>query len=377
MKVDFHALANHTIRNLMPYQPGKPISELQRELNIANAIKLGSNENQLGASPCAIEAVAAALSNAHYYPDCHCYDLKQSLASHFSINPDQLTIGNGSEQILELVVRSYLRAGDRAVLSEYAFMVIPTLLQAYGVEAKPVAAANFGHDIYKMIKAIDDKTRVLFLVNPNNPTGTYIPEQDFIELMESVPQQVLVVVDEAYAEYLLKPDYPNTIKYLPQYPNLVITRTFSKVYGLAGLRIGYGIASPVITDILNRARPTFSVNTFAEIAAKAALSDQEHVKRSVLLNQEGLQQIEHELHALGIPYIPSVGNFITLEVGDGISFYEKLCREGIIVRPLSPYNLPHHIRVTVGTYEQNELFLNTLKKLKYQMNETISEELTV
>lgn len=361
--LDFRNLANSFVREIMPYQPGKPIEELERELGIKSAIKLASNENPLGPSPLALRAVIENLQRAHIYPDGGCFELKQALAQFYAVSPSQITVGNGSDNILELIVKSYLNTDTNAVVSQYAFITIPLLLQSYGISAHVIAANNWHHDIDKMIAAVNKNTRVLFLVNPNNPTGTYIPAPLFHSLMESVPPCVLVVVDEAYFEYMKKPDYPNTLACLGKYPNLVITRTFSKVYGLAALRLGYAISSPDIADILNRVRLPFNVNTLAAKAACAALTDTHHVAKSVQLIFEGMAQMEKALTQLHIEYIPSVGNFLTINVGDAINVFQKLCHQGVIVRPLKPYGMPKHIRVTIGTHEQNERFLAALQKV--------------
>lgn len=364
MKADFRSLANESVRGLTPYQPGKPIEELERDLGIKQAIKLASNENPLGASPRAILAIKSALENAHFYPDGGCFEVKHALANYLNVKPLQLTIGNGSENILELIVKAYLHEGDTAVISQYAFLTIPLLIQSYGVHAKIIPALNYGHDIVNMIKAVDEKTRVLFLVNPNNPTGTYTSEKDFRLLMESVPPHVLVVVDEAYYEYIAIPDYPNTLKALDEYPNLVITRTFSKAHGLAALRLGYSISSPEIADMLNRARLPFNVNTLAAKAACAALEDREHLEKSQSTNLLGMRQLEEELRKANLRFIPSLGNFVTIDVNDGLTIYQKLLYEGVIVRPLVPYALPHFIRVTIGTFQQNERFMRAIKKVR-------------
>ena len=363
MTADFRSLANSAIANLTPYQPGKPIEELERELGITSSIKMASNENPLGPSPKAILAAKQALQKAHIYPDGNCFELKQTLSTFLSLPTETLTMGNGSENILELIVKAYLHAGDGAVISQYAFLTIPILLKGYGVNAQVTPAKNWGHDVDAMIKAIDKKTRVLFLVNPNNPTGTYTNEKDFQMLMASVPAHILVVLDEAYSEYITNVDYPFALNYLSRHENLVITRTFSKVYGLAGLRLGYAISSPAIADILNRARLPFNVNSVVASAACAALHDQEHVQKSVKLNQQGMLQLAKGLQKSQLPFIPSIGNFITIEVGDGASIYQKLLLEGVIVRPLTAYDMPRHIRVTIGTAEQNDRFLRAIQKV--------------
>ncbi|VVC77238.1 Histidinol-phosphate aminotransferase 2 [Aquicella siphonis] len=371
-KVDFRSLANNSVRNLTPYQPGKPIEELERELGITSSIKLASNENPLGPSPKVIQAATQALQKAHFYPDGGCYELKQALSRFLSVLPEQITVGNGSENVLELIVKAYLHKDDTAVISQFAFLTIPILIQSYGTRAKVVPAREWGHDIPSMIQSIDEKTRVLFLVNPNNPTGTYTNKMDFIRLMESVPPHVLVVVDEAYSEYITNPDYPNTLEFLPRYPNLVITRTFSKVYGLAALRLGYSISSVEIADILNRTRLPFNVNTIAAKAACAALDDQSHVQNSVEINQQGMQQLEEGLRQLNLKYIPSIGNFITVDVSNGMSVYQKLLLEGVIVRPLKAYDMPRHIRVTIGTRQQNDRFLKAVNKVLHARDNTVT-----
>lgn len=364
-RIDLRTLANSYVRDLDPYQPGKPIEELERELGISAtySIKLASNENPLGPSLLATKAITEVLQKAHFYPDGGCFEIKQALAQFHNVSPTQITVGNGSENILELIVKAYLNQASNAVISEYAFLTIPILLQSYGVPTHVVQANAWHHDIVKMIAAVDKNTRVLFIVNPNNPTGTYIPKPAFHMLMESIPPSVLVVIDEAYFEYIKQPDYPNTLSYLHHYPNLIITRTFSKVYGLAALRLGYAISSPEIADILNRVRLPFNVNALAAKAACAALTDIQHVAKSVQLNDEGKQQFEEALKKFNLKYIPSVGNFLTMEVGDGASVYQKLLHEGIIVRPLKAYAMPKHIRVTIGTFEQNERFLSAIKKV--------------
>lgn len=363
MAIDYRELANSGVRNLTPYQPGKPIEELERELGITSSIKLASNENPLGASQLTLQAAQDALLNAHIYPDGGCFELKQALANYLQVEANQLTIGNGSENVLELIVKAYLHRDDTAVISQFAFLTIPILIQSYGAKANVVSAKDWGHDITGMINAVDEKTRVLFLVNPNNPTGTYTNTHEFETLLQQVPPHVIIVVDEAYSEYISKSDYPNTLSYLPHYPNLIITRTFSKVFGMAALRLGYSISSPEIADILNRSRLPFNVNTIAAKAAVAALNDKEHIKKSVELNNLGMQQMENGLKQLGLNYIPSIGNFISVDVHDAVSIYQKLLLEGVIVRPLHAYHMPKHIRVTIGTTEQNERFLHSIQKV--------------
>jgi histidinol-phosphate aminotransferase len=362
MTVSFYTLANQYVRELVPYQPGKPIKELERELGISAAIKLASNENPLGISQHALNAIQLALTDSHIYPDGAYYELKNALSHFLNIAPNCITVGNGSENILELIVKAYLARGDCAVISEYAFLTIPILISSYGATMRVAKAEHYGHDVNAMVDLIDDNTRVLFLVNPNNPTGTYVNEAQFAWLMQHVPSRVLVVVDEAYLEYIDEPDYPNAAAYLSQYPNLIISRTFSKVYGMAALRLGYAISSPEVTDILNRARLPFNVNSSAAVAGIAALEDQTHVEKTVALNKQGLHMLSEGVKALGVNYIPSVANFLTIEVNDAMNVYKQLLQEGVIVRPLGAYNLPHHLRVSTGTIAQNERFLIALSR---------------
>lgn len=363
--INFKELANPNIRNLVPYQPGKPIEEVQRELGLTDIIKLASNENPLGPSPKALKAAQEALLKMQLYPDGGCYELKAALAKFLNVASEQLTIGNGSENIIEVIIKAYLSPQHSAITSQYAFVTIPLLIKASGAKLISVPAVHWGHDIHGMIAAFEPETRIIFVVNPNNPTGTYTNSEDFLRLLNSIPSNVIIVSDEAYLEYIRANDFPDTLKLLKQYPNLIICRTFSKIFGLAGLRVGYSISSPEIADILNRARLPFNVNSIAQAAACAALLDEDHVKQSILVNQNGMLQLEEGLKKLKISYIPSLGNFITIEVGqESQKIYQRLLEQGIIVRPLVPYGMEHHLRVTVGTAEQNERFLMALEKLK-------------
>jgi histidinol-phosphate aminotransferase len=362
MEADFQSLANSYISSLTPYQPGKPIEELERELGIVSAIKLASNENALGASPHALAAAQLALSHAHIYPDGGCFELKKTLSNFLNLQPNQLTIGNGSENVLEIIVKAYLSRDDKAIISQYAFLTIPLLIKSHGAEIIKVPARDFGHDIPGIIAAVTKKTRIIFIVNPNNPTGTYTTYTDLTLLLDSISPEILVVMDEAYNEYINQPDYPDTLKLLKKYPNIVVTRTFSKAYGLAALRVGFAASSPEIADILNRARLPFNVNTIAAVAARAALLDQDHVARSIAMNNEGMQQLETGLKKLNINYIPSLGNFIAINMEkNAVEIYQQLLQLGVIVRPLTAYDMPTYIRVTIGTREQNERFLQALQ----------------
>lgn len=369
MGLDFYALANKGVSQLTPYQPGKPIAELERDLGITSSIKLASNENPLGTSPKALQAIRDALEQSHIYPDGACYELKQALAKYLSVDSKQLTIGNGSENILEIIAKAFLNEQSSAVVSQYAFLTIPLIVKSFGATLITAPAVNWGHDVDHLLKAIDATTRVIFLVNPNNPTGTYTNTADFTRFLNAVPPHVIVVLDEAYSEYITADDYPDAMQFLPHHPNLIISRTFSKVYGLAALRVGYAISSPELADILNRARLPFNVNMLAYQAAIAALADQEHVKKTVATNQQGMQQMLEGLNRLQLAYIPSVGNFVTIDVTDGPGVYQQLLLEGVIVRPLKAYDMPRHIRVTIGTAEENARFLIAIEKVMAKFKE--------
>lgn len=360
MPMDIRRLANASIQSLTPYVAGKPTEELARELGIASSIKLASNENPLGMSARVKQALINAFEEAHIYPDANYYELKNALSTFLNISPLQMTVGNGSENVLELLIKTFLNPTVNVVVSQYAFLTIPILLSGYGIPMKTVPASQYGHDVDEMIKAIDDNTRMVFLVNPNNPTGTYTNKTVFERLLVALPETVLLVVDEAYYEYMVAEDYPNTLSYLSRYPNLIIVRTFSKVYGLAGLRIGYVLSSHIIADMLNRARLPFNVNAIAAKAATYALQDQLHVKESISLNCIGKKQLEKGLNALSIPFISSVCNFITIKMHDAQNVYNDLLHAGVIVRPLAAYGLENHLRISIGKENENERFLNAL-----------------
>jgi histidinol-phosphate aminotransferase len=363
-------LAVPGVRGLTPYQPGKPISELERELGLDRIIKLASNENPLGPSPKALEAVRRGLSELHLYPDGGGYELKTALASHLGVAAGQITLGNGSNDVLELAARAFLSAEHAAVYSEHAFAVYPIVTQAIGAESRIAPAHDgsrgprYGHDLDGMARLVDGKVRLVFVANPNNPTGTWLTRSELRRFLAEMPDHVIVVVDEAYFEYVREPDFPDSLAWLGDFPNLIVTRTFSKAYGLAGLRVGYAVSSPEIADLLNRVRQPFNVNAPALAASAAALADADHLARSVRLNEEGLKQLATAFSRSGLSFIPSVGNFITVDLGrPAAPVYDGLLREGVIVRPVANYGLPNHLRVTVGTAEENEIFLNALARV--------------
>ncbi|MEN8128787.1 MAG: histidinol-phosphate transaminase [Pseudomonadota bacterium] len=370
MPIDFTALATPGVRQLSPYQPGKPIAELERELGIDVAVKLASNENPLGPGRRVIEAMQGGLELIRLYPDGNGYALKKVLARRHDVQPRCITLGNGSNDVLDLIARAFLNSDREAVFSEHAFAVYPIVTQAVGAAANVVPALGaghpmaFGHDLEAMSSMINARTRVVFIANPNNPTGTWLEHDALRAFIDTLPSHTLVVVDEAYFEYVRVPGYPNTVDWLRHYPNLIVTRTFSKVYALAGLRIGYGISDPAIAEVLNRVRQPFNVNSLAQRAALAALNDEGHVLRSVELNLAGMERLRAAFDERQLRYIPSVGNFICVDMGRlALPVYQGLLSQGVIVRPVANYGFPNHLRITVGTQEQIQRLLQALDRV--------------
>ena len=362
MALDLCELSPTWVRSIAPYQPGKPTSELAREMGLdeKKIVKLASNENPRGIGPRTRAAIEAALPELARYPDGNGFELKQALSRRFGVDMASIVLGNGSNDVLELVSMAFLGTGRSAVMSQHAFAVYPLATQARGARGIVVPAKNWGHDLDAMAAAIADDTSVLWIANPNNPTGTFLPHDEIEAFLKRVPERVIVVLDEAYNEYL-PPDLRfDTVKWLKRFPNLVITRTFSKVYGLAGLRVGYALAHPSVADMMNRVRQPFNVNSLALVAAAAALDDLEFVARSFAANLQGLRQVEEGCRALGLDWIPSHGNFLTVRVGKAGEVYKRLLKRGVIVRPVTNYGLPEHLRVSIGTPEENERFLVAL-----------------
>ena len=365
---DFLSLATPGVQRLQPYQPGKPLEELAREYGITEAVKLASNENPLGPSPKAREAVCAQLAELARYPDGNGFALKQALAARHGIATNRITLGNGSNDVLEMVARAFAGPEQEIVFSEHAFAVYPIVTAAVGARPIVVPAKDYGHDLAAMAEAIGEDTRIVFIANPNNPTGTWLGEAELATFLDRVPPHVLVVLDEAYYEYASDPatgleDYPDGSRWLDRHPNLILTRTFSKAYGLAGLRVGYALSHPQVADLLNRVRQPFNVNSLALAAAEAALADRQHLQRSVLLNVAGLAQLQEGFERLGLQALPTAGNFVCVKVGQGMAVYEALLREGVIVRPVDNYGLPEYLRVSVGTEAENARFLTALEKV--------------
>ena len=355
-------LAPEYVRSIAPYVPGKPIDELAREYGLAAdaIIKLASNENPRGPSRKVREAIAAAAADVTRYPDGNGFELKNALAARYGIGREQIVLGNGSNDVLELATQAFLRPGDHAVYSQHAFAVYPLATQARGATGIEVAAHDFGHDLEAMGRAITASTRMVFIANPNNPTGTWLSSSAVKAFLGRVPREVVVVLDEAYDEYLDAGQRSQSVGWIAEHPNLIVSRTFSKAYGLAGLRVGFGMMDPTVADLLNRVRQPFNVNSVAQAAALAALADADYVAESAALNRAGLRALAAALDAMGVAYVPSHGNFVLVHVGDAPAVYESLLRKGVIVRPVANYGLPQHLRATVGLPREIERFVAAL-----------------
>jgi histidinol-phosphate aminotransferase len=363
MLMDLCELSPSYVRSIAPYQPGKPISELAREMGLdeRSIVKLASNENPRGIGPRTRAAIEASISEIARYPDGNGFELKQALARRYGVDMSSIVLGNGSNDVLELVALAFLGPGRAAVFSQHCFAVYPLATQARGARSIVVPAKDYGHDLEAIAKAIDDETYVAWIANPNNPTGTFARYEEVEAFLKRVPERVLVVLDEAYNEYLAPELRGDTVKLIKRHPNLIVTRTFSKAYGLAGLRVGYALAHASVADVMNRVRQPFNVNSVALAAAVAALDDMEFVARSYAENLQGMRRLEGGAKRLGLDYIPSYGNFITIRVGRAAETYKRLLRRGVIVRPVGGgYGLPEHLRVTIGTAQENERFLNAL-----------------
>jgi histidinol-phosphate aminotransferase len=350
------------IRGISPYVPGKPITQLAREMGlpVEQIVKLASNENPLGMSPKARAAVEAAIAGLERYPDQ--FELIAKLAERLGISQNQIVLGNGSNDVLDLAARVFLAPGRSSVFSQHAFAVYPLATLSTGAECIVAPAKHYGHDLAAMKAAIRPDTRLVWIANPNNPTGNFLPYADIRAFMQSVPADVAVVLDEAYNEYLPPAERVDTVAWIKDFPNLIITRTFSKIYGMAGLRVGFAAASPEVADLLNRVRQPFNVNNLAIAAACAALDDYLFVGESYELNRRGMEQIVAGLKRLGLEHIPSHGNFVTFAVSDGAVVNQKLLKQGVIVRPIGGYGLPNHLRVTIGLNTENARFLVALEK---------------
>lgn len=345
------------VLGIQPYIPGKPIEELERELGITNSIKLASNENPAGPSPKALVAIRDSFSDINRYPDGAGYYLKKVLAEKLSVDEDELILGNGSNELLDIAVKTCMQDGDEAVMAVPSFVVYSMAVQSVGGKSIQVPLKDYTHDLTAMADAITPRTKMIFIANPNNPTGTINKKAEFDRMMEKVPDNILVVLDEAYYEYVTSADYAESMKYLHKEKNVLILRTFSKIYGLAGLRIGYGIAKKEILNNMNRLREPFNTNTIAQRAAIAALNDQEHIQHSRTINEAGKTYLYNALDSMGIKYVPTQANFLYIPVEKAMTLYEGLMKLGVIIRPMGP----NAIRVTIGLPEENRRFAEALK----------------
>ncbi len=370
-KPEFATLAAPGVRGLQPYSPGKPMAELEREFGISDVVKLASNENPLGPSDESLAAMRAGLSGVSRYPDGASFELKRGLSAHLGIAPGQITLGNGSNEILSIIAETFLSGSEEAIYSEFAFVVYGLAVQATGATARIAPANNapgsqpLGHSLEAMSALVNGRTRLVFIANPNNPTGTWLAPADLRAFIDALPPGVLVVIDEAYREYMTAGDSPDTLSWLGAYPNLIVCRTFSKMYGLAGVRVGYAVSHPELAELLNRVRQPFNVNALGQAAALAALGAEHHVRRSRRVNEEGMAQLHAGLAEFGWSVPPSAGNFILADTGGPAEpWYEGLLRAGIIVRPVGNYGLPRHLRITVGLPDQNSRLLRALFDLR-------------
>ncbi len=357
-------LALPGVQKLVPYTPGKPVEELERELGVKNIVKLASNENPLGTSPKVSQAIQSAISELTRYPDGNGFKLKTALANKHGVDISQITLGNGSNEILELVARTFLAPEHEVVFSQHAFAVYPLVTQAVGAKANVAPAKNYAHDLDAMLARVTDRTRLVFIANPNNPTGTLLKAEVLEQFIASLPATVLCVVDEAYYEYVVQESRADSVSWLEQYPNLLITRTFSKAYGLAGLRVGYSLSSPEVADMLNRVRQPFNNNSLALVAAETALSDTDYLNETLAVNKQGMQQLTQAFKKLGLEWIPSFGNFVSVNLKqDADKFYHALLHKGVIVRPVANYEMPEFLRVSIGTEAENNLFIQALTEV--------------
>lgn len=357
MSSNFLQLANKGVQKLRPYQAGKPADELERELGIKNIIKLASNENPLGLSESVKLVLQNELEQLTLYPDANGYYLKKALADKYSVDIGQVTLGNGSNDLLELIARAFVTSEHEVIFAQYAFVVYPLVTQAINATAVVVPAKDYGHDLDAMIDAITEKTKLIFIANPNNPTGTFLEQDELKVFLGKVPSSVLVVLDEAYFEYAIASRRGNAIAWISEFPNLIVSRTFSKAYGLAGLRVGYSISHADITDILNRIRQPFNCNSLALKAAETVLNDTDYLQKSITVNNEGMADLTTFFTENKLEFIPSMGNFITVNVGkSGDEVYQALLHEGVIVRPISGYGLPNYLRISIGRHSENQRF---------------------
>ena len=364
MSCDLFSLATPGVSGLQAYRPGKSVEELQRELGLDNIIKLASNENPLGPSKAVLDAISST-KDLSRYPDGNGFYLKKKLAEKHNVSVENITLGNGSNDILEMAAHAFVTNKHEVIYSKHSFAVYPIVTQAVGAKHVITQAIEWGHDLDAMLASVNDSTRLMFIANPNNPTGTWVDKNNLRNLLEKIPSHVIVLVDEAYFEYAkIEEGYPNCSSWINEFHNLIVTRTFSKAYGLAALRIGYSLSHSKIADLLNRVRQPFNNNSLALVAAEVALRDSEYIESSIKLNQSGMKQLTQAFDNMGLEYIPSKGNFICVNFKQpAIGIYENLLKGGVIVRPISDYDMPNHLRITIGLENENTKFIEELEKI--------------
>ncbi|MFP4602686.1 MAG: histidinol-phosphate transaminase [Halochromatium sp.] len=374
MKNPFLDRAAPQIAELTPYVPGKPVTELERELGITGSVKLASNENPLGCGEAARAAYLAAAEELDRYPDGGGFALREAIAAHHGLAPEQVTLGNGSNDVLDQIARVFLYPGRESVFSEHAFAVYPIATTAVGARARVAPARDYGHDLAALAALVNERTGVVWIANPNNPTGTWLAAEPLRAFLSALPEHCIAVVDEAYFDYVEEPEYPDTSAWLDHFPNLIVTRTFAKIHGLAALRVGYGLSHPAIAELLNRVRQPFNVNAPAQAAAVAALADREHVRRSLAHNRTELARVCDGLRALGLTPIPSVGNFVSVDLGRPAGPVDQaLLRAGVICRPVANYGLPRHLRISIGLASENDRLLSALAAVLKRTGSAIDE----
>ncbi len=362
MKFSVDDILRPCVRGIEPYSPGRPIEEVKREYGLSDVVKMASNENLLGPSPLALEALGREMSGINFYPDGSARRLKEAIGARLGVEPGQVIAGNGSDEIIRIIAETFLCEGEEAVISDPSFVVYATAVRVAGGRCRVVPLKNFSYDVDSLLGAVGEKTKIVFFANPNNPTGTMLSREQADRFMERIPRRVITVFDEAYYEYVESPDFPASLGYLEKGMPVVCLRTFSKIYGLAGLRIGYGITRQDMVSEMNRVRQPFNVNSLAQAAAAAALEDSRHLEKSRKLNSEGKRYLYAELDRLGIEYIPTQANFILVRTGRASSVSRRLLRGGIIVRGMAGYNLGDCLRVTIGLKHHNERFVNALRE---------------
>jgi histidinol-phosphate aminotransferase len=357
----WESLANEPIVDIQPYQPGKPVEELERELGISSAVKLASNESPFPPSDKVLEAIRGALAGLNRYPDGSGYHLRQALALHHKVSAESIVLGNGSNELIELLARTFVRLGEEVVIPHPSFVVYPSIVQAVGGTRVMVSLKDHRIDLPRMRHAITPLTKMVFVANPNNPTGTIVTAEEVDKFLDKVPDHVIVVFDEAYYDFAEGPDFPDCLGHLRHGKRVVTLRTFSKMAGLAGLRVGYAVADPDCAALMNRIRQPFNVNTLAQVAALAALQDEAHVRRTVGVVRDGVRQLSVDLAGLGVRCVPSRANFVMVEVPNAARVYEKLLKLGVIVRPLASFGLERALRITVGTAGENARLIESLR----------------